>query len=66
VVLGAVAPTAVIVAGAGAALIVFKLDEAALERLDSAAQVVCRPISDKRGTHRIPHPHRRGAGAAAP
>jgi CO/xanthine dehydrogenase FAD-binding subunit len=50
VVLGAVAPTAVIVAGAGAALIGSKLDEAALDRLDSAAQIVCRPISDKRGT----------------
>ncbi|MDQ0463869.1 carbon-monoxide dehydrogenase medium subunit [Caulobacter ginsengisoli] len=50
VVLGAVAPTAVIVAGASAALVGFRLDEAALERLDSAAQVVCRPISDKRGT----------------
>ncbi len=50
VVLGAVAPTAVIVAGAPAALVGFKLDEAALERLDSAAQIVCRPINDKRGT----------------
>lgn len=50
VVLGAVAPTAVVVSGAGAALVGFKLDDAALERLDSAAQIVCRPITDKRGT----------------
>lgn len=50
VVLGAVAPTAVVVAGAAAALVGKRLDEGALEALDSAAQVVCRPISDKRGT----------------
>lgn len=50
VVLGAVAPTAVVVSGAPAALVGKRLDEAALQALDSAAQIVCRPISDKRGT----------------
>jgi CO/xanthine dehydrogenase FAD-binding subunit len=50
VVLGAVAPTQVIVAGAAEALIGHKLDEQTLARLDSAAQAACRPITDKRGT----------------
>ena len=48
--LGAVAPTALLVAEAGAALVGSKLDEAALARLDAAARAACRPISDKRGT----------------
>jgi len=50
VVLGAVAPTAVVVADAAAALIGRKLDAAALDKLDAAAQRACKPIDDKRGT----------------
>jgi len=50
VALGAVAPTALLVPEAGAALVGSKLDEAALARLDAAARAACRPISDKRGT----------------
>jgi carbon-monoxide dehydrogenase medium subunit len=50
VALGAVAPTALLVAEAGAALVGHKLDEASLARLDAAARAACRPISDKRGT----------------
>ena len=48
--LGAVAPTALLVPEAGAAIVGSKLDDAALARLDAAAQAACRPISDKRGT----------------
>jgi carbon-monoxide dehydrogenase medium subunit len=47
VVLGAVAPTAVIVADA---LIGSKLDDKALAALDKAARAACKPIDDKRGT----------------
>src|SRR5260221_10344176 len=50
VVLGAVAPTAILVADAAAALIGHRLDEATLERLDAAARAACKPIDDKRGT----------------
>ena len=50
VALGAVAPTALRVPEAGAALVGGPLDEAALARLDAAARAACRPISDKRGT----------------
>jgi CO/xanthine dehydrogenase FAD-binding subunit len=50
VVLGAVAPTAVLVGDAAAALIGRKLDEAALAALDKAARAACKPINDKRGT----------------
>lgn len=49
-VLGAVAPTAVIVSDAAAALAGRKLDEAALAALDKAARAACKPIDDKRGT----------------
>jgi len=49
-VLGAVAPTAVIVAEAATALVGRKLDEAALAALDKAARAACKPIDDKRGT----------------
>jgi CO/xanthine dehydrogenase FAD-binding subunit len=49
-VLGAVAPTAVIVADAAAALIGRKLDDTALAALDKAARAACKPIDDKRGT----------------
>ena len=50
VVLGAVAPTAVLVAEAAAALIGHKLDDATLAALDAAARRACKPINDKRGT----------------
>jgi carbon-monoxide dehydrogenase medium subunit len=50
VVLGAVAPTAVVVADAAKALIGRKLDETALAGLDQAARRACKPIDDKRGT----------------
>lgn len=50
VALGAVAPTALLVAEAGAAITGSKLDDVALARLDAAARAACRPISDKRGT----------------
>ncbi len=47
---GAVAPTALLVEEAAAALIGSSVDDAALQRLDAAAQAACRPIDDKRGT----------------
>jgi carbon-monoxide dehydrogenase medium subunit len=50
VVLGAVAPTAVLVPEAATALIGHKLDEATLGALDQAARRACKPIDDKRGT----------------
>ena len=50
VVLGAVAPTVVIVDAAAKALIGHKLDEATLAALDAAARAACNPITDKRGT----------------
>jgi carbon-monoxide dehydrogenase medium subunit len=50
VVLGAVAPTVLLVKDAGAALVGSKVDDAALEKLAAAARAACRPIDDKRGT----------------
>jgi carbon-monoxide dehydrogenase medium subunit len=50
VVLGAVAPTAVVVPDAAKALIGRALDETALAGLDKAARAACKPIDDKRGT----------------
>ena len=50
VVLGAVAPTAVIVAKAAKAIIGTKLDDEALEKLTAACAAACNPIDDKRGT----------------
>ena len=50
VVLGAVAPTALLVADAAKALIGRKLDGTALAGLDQAARQICKPIDDKRGT----------------
>jgi CO/xanthine dehydrogenase FAD-binding subunit len=50
VVLGAVAPTQLIVEDAATALIGHKLDDQTLSRLDHAARQACRPINDKRGT----------------
>ena len=48
--LGAVAPTALLVADCAAALVGSKLDEHALAKLDLAARDACKPIDDKRGT----------------
>jgi CO/xanthine dehydrogenase FAD-binding subunit len=50
VVLGAIAPTIVVVEAAAKALIGHKLDEPTLAALDAAAQAACKPINDKRGT----------------
>jgi CO/xanthine dehydrogenase FAD-binding subunit len=50
VVLGAVAPTQVIVEEAAEALKGHRLDDDTLSRLDTAAQRACKPINDKRGT----------------
>jgi carbon-monoxide dehydrogenase medium subunit len=50
VVLGSVAPTAVVVAAAARAIIGTRLDEAALEKLAAACSAACNPIDDKRGT----------------
>ncbi len=50
VALGAVAPTALRVPAAEAALVGTRLDAAALERLAEAASAAARPIDDKRGT----------------
>jgi carbon-monoxide dehydrogenase medium subunit len=48
--LGAVAPTPLLVAEAGAALMGSRLDAPALDKLAQAAAAACRPIDDKRGT----------------
>jgi len=50
VAVGAVAPTAVLVPGAAAALVGSRLDDDALGRAADAARAVARPIDDKRGT----------------
>lgn len=50
VVLGAVAPTALLVAQAADAIVGSNLDEAALSALAEAATAACNPIDDKRGT----------------
>ena len=50
VALGAVAPTALLVADAADALIGSTLDDAALDALAAAASAACNPIDDKRGT----------------
>ncbi len=50
VVLGAVAPTQLVVEDAAKALIGHKLDAATLAKLDAAAREICKPINDKRGT----------------
>lgn len=50
VVLGAVAPTVILVPEAAAAIIGTTLDEAAMAALAAAATAAARPISDKRGT----------------
>ena len=50
VTLGAVAPTAILVEEAGAALIGTDCGVAAIEATAAAARAACRPIDDKRGT----------------
>lgn len=50
VVLGAVAPTAILVPEAAAALVGSKCDDAALERAGQAATAAAKPIDDRRGT----------------
>jgi carbon-monoxide dehydrogenase medium subunit len=50
VVLGAVAPTAVLVPAAAKAIIGTSLDDEALSRLAEACSAACDPIDDKRGT----------------
>ena len=50
VVLGAVAPTAILVPEAAATMIGHKCDEATLASLDQVVQRACKPIDDKRGT----------------
>jgi len=50
VVLGAVAPTAVLVPAAAKAIIGSKLDDDALDKLAAACSAACNPIDDKRGT----------------
>jgi CO/xanthine dehydrogenase FAD-binding subunit len=48
--LGAVAPTALLVADCANALIGTSVDDAALAALSAAASAACNPINDKRGT----------------
>lgn len=48
--IGAVAPTALLVEAAAAALVGTSLEESALAAMEAAVSAACRPISDKRGT----------------
>jgi carbon-monoxide dehydrogenase medium subunit len=48
--LGAVAPTALLVADAGAALVGTTVDDAAIAKMAQAVRAACNPIDDKRGT----------------
>jgi len=50
VAIGAVAPTALLVEDAGAALVGSKVDDAAIEKMVAAVRAACSPIDDKRGT----------------
>jgi aerobic carbon-monoxide dehydrogenase medium subunit len=50
VALGAVAPTALLVEAAAAALVGTRVDAPALDALAAAVSAACRPIDDKRGT----------------
>jgi carbon-monoxide dehydrogenase medium subunit len=50
VAVGAVAPTALLVPDAGAALVGTKLEDAALDRAAEAVRAACNPIDDKRGS----------------
>ncbi len=51
--LGAVAPAALLIEEAGAAIIGSSLEDSALNALASACEAACRPIDDKRGTIRF-------------
>lgn len=48
--LGAVAPTVLLVADAGAALVGTRFEDAAIEKMMAAVRAACNPIDDKRGT----------------
>ena len=48
--IGAVAPKALLVKDAGAALVGSKVDDAAIEKMVAAVRAACSPIDDKRGT----------------
>jgi aerobic carbon-monoxide dehydrogenase medium subunit len=48
--LGAVAPRVLLVSAAAEAIVGSRLDRAAQDRLEAAAQAACSPIDDKRGT----------------
>jgi aerobic carbon-monoxide dehydrogenase medium subunit len=48
--LGAVAPTPLLVEGAGRALVGSRLDDKALEAAAESCRAACKPIDDKRGT----------------
>ena len=50
VAIGAVAPTAILVPDAAAAMVGTKLDESALDKAANAVRAACKPIDDKRGT----------------
>ena len=50
VAVGAVAPTALLVPAAAAALVGGTIDDAAIDAMAAAVRAVCRPIDDKRGT----------------
>ena len=63
VVLGAVAPTAVLVPEAAAALIGHKLDDAALAALDEAARARLQADRRQARNHRVSHQGRRRDGA---
>ncbi|RYG32939.1 MAG: xanthine dehydrogenase family protein subunit M [Burkholderiales bacterium] len=48
--IGAVAPTVLLVADAGAALVGTRFEDAAIEKMMEAVRAACNPIDDKRGT----------------
>ena len=50
VVLGAVAPTVILVPAAAKAIVGTKLEDDALEQIAAACTAACKPIDDKRGT----------------
>jgi carbon-monoxide dehydrogenase medium subunit len=50
VALGAVAPTAILVPEASAALVGTKVEDANMDAMAAAASAACRPVDDKRGT----------------
>ena len=50
VALGAVAPTAILVPEASAALVGTKVEDADMDAMAAAASAACKPVDDKRGT----------------